>query len=247
MPDPKGRLFTPVGFRADGSIHALSLDNNDRLQVAELTHALLDGTVNNDTVAGAPAKGDVIVGITQGDATIKWQKLARGSTGQALVVQADGSLAWQAASSKFVQNVYSLVTGVATGTTAIPFDDTIPQITEGDQYLTITITPGSAINILHFSVVLFGAVSTTQEITAALFKSGVSDALKAVAFFTPAVNGVIPLHLEHYMVAGATGALTFTVRAGPSASGTFTLNGNGGARKFGGVAGSYISVDEYLP
>jgi len=32
MADPKGNLVTPVGFRSDGSIHALELDDSDRLK-----------------------------------------------------------------------------------------------------------------------------------------------------------------------------------------------------------------------
>lgn len=33
MPDPKGRLVTPVGFRSDGTIHSLALDGHDNLYV----------------------------------------------------------------------------------------------------------------------------------------------------------------------------------------------------------------------
>lgn len=33
MADPKGYLVVPVGFRADGSLHALELDNSDHLKV----------------------------------------------------------------------------------------------------------------------------------------------------------------------------------------------------------------------
>lgn len=64
-------------------------------EVTELPHALLDGTINNDTVNAAPIEGDLIVGIEQGGGAIKWQRLARGSTGQFLRPQANGSLAWE--------------------------------------------------------------------------------------------------------------------------------------------------------
>lgn len=37
MADPKGNLVTPVGFRSDGSIHALELDNTDQLKIAATT------------------------------------------------------------------------------------------------------------------------------------------------------------------------------------------------------------------
>jgi len=37
MAAPKGNLFVPIGFRSDGSSHALELDNTDKLKV--LIHA----------------------------------------------------------------------------------------------------------------------------------------------------------------------------------------------------------------
>lgn len=33
MADPKGLLVVPIGYRADGSLHALELDDSDRLKV----------------------------------------------------------------------------------------------------------------------------------------------------------------------------------------------------------------------
>jgi hypothetical protein len=44
MADPKGLLVVPVGFRSDGSIHALELDNSDRLKV------LIDSITGSVTV-----------------------------------------------------------------------------------------------------------------------------------------------------------------------------------------------------
>lgn len=44
MADPKGNLVTPVAHRSDGSIHALELDDSDRLKV------LVDAITGNVTV-----------------------------------------------------------------------------------------------------------------------------------------------------------------------------------------------------
>jgi hypothetical protein len=44
MAEPKGLLVVPVGFRSDGSIHALELDASDRLKV------LVDSITGNVTV-----------------------------------------------------------------------------------------------------------------------------------------------------------------------------------------------------
>ena len=52
-------------------------------------HSLLSDT-HDDTVPGTVVRGDVIVG----DATPEWKRLARGTLGQKLNVNADGDLAW---------------------------------------------------------------------------------------------------------------------------------------------------------
>ena len=47
-----------------------------------------------------------------------------------------------------VQVVNVMDGALATGTTVMPTDDTIPQITEGDEYMSLAITPKNALNIL---------------------------------------------------------------------------------------------------
>jgi hypothetical protein len=70
---------------------------------------------------------------------------------------------------------------VATGTTTIPNDDTIPQSTEGDQYMSQAITPSSAANVL---AVRAQATSRTAAraafMIAALFQDATANALAAV-------------------------------------------------------------------
>ena len=52
-----------------------------------------------------------------------------------------------------VQVVNTQTGAVDTGTTAMPCDDTIPQNTEGDEFMTLAITPTSATNKLKIDVV----------------------------------------------------------------------------------------------
>lgn len=152
-----------------------------------------------------------------------------------------------AAAMVLLQQVSSFTGAVATGTTVIPNDDTIPQITEGDQYLTVTITPQAAGNILEIDTQVVGAISTGAAIGMAVFLTGTADALKATQFNGTGA-GVIQLgSLKHHYTATGTSAITFTVRAGPLSAATFTLNGAAGARKFGGVVNSYLVVKEYRP
>ncbi len=136
---------------------------------------------------------------------------------------------------------------VATGATVIPLDDTIPQKTEGDQYMSLAITPASATSTLRIDVVIQVANSATNNMIAALFQDNANDALAAMVQNQPNVNGTTVLKFTHYMTSGTTSATTFKVRAGGGNAGTTTFNGASGARLFGGVMASSISITEYLP
>lgn len=147
------------------------------------------------------------------------------------------------------QIVSSLTGAVATGTTTIPADDTIPQNTEGDQYLSRAITPASATSTLFVQVVIW--VSSTavaaNVITAALFQDSTANALSTGWNTVLAVGYVFPLVINYTMTSGTTSATTFKVRVGASAAGTTTINGTGGARFMGGVLNSSIVIREILP
>lgn len=150
---------------------------------------------------------------------------------------------------KLVQTVDSPDGALATGTTVIPVDDTIPQNNEGDEYMTRSITPQSATNILEITVLAqMGWNNLRGNMTVALFQDATANALKAVGQFQKATgDGMSPVALVHYMIAGTVVSTTFKVRAGVENAGTTTFNGDGGTRKYGGVSGSNIIIKEYRP
>lgn len=134
----------------------------------------------------------------------------------------------------------------ASGTTAIPFDDTIPQITEGDQYFSLAITPRNANNLLKIDVVMNVSIAATAEhITVALFQDATSNALASQSQYSPLSGLMHQVVFSYYMVAGTASATTFRVRAGCE-SGGVGLNGLGGARKLGGVMMSGITISEVV-
>lgn len=148
-----------------------------------------------------------------------------------------------ALSGSVIQVVNSSDGAVATGSTAMVWDDTIPQNTEGDQYMSLSITPSNASNKLLIQVVFYGTASSNDRMIVGLFQDSTANAL-AVGNATFANNGYIfPVVINHYMTAGTTSATTFKVRAGAT-SGTTTFNGAGGARYFGGVMASSITIQE---
>ena len=144
-----------------------------------------------------------------------------------------------------VLQVVNVATGaVATGTTIIPGDDTIPQITEGDQYMSLAITPTSATSLIEVAVVVnFSRSAGSQNITA-LFRDAVPDAL-AVVSLGNATDFLNSQSLIFVMTSGTTSEITFRVRLGGAQTGTHTFNGQGGSRRFGGKSNSSITIKEY--
>lgn len=136
-------------------------------------------------------------------------------------------------------------TAVTTGTTVIPFDDTIPQNTEGDQYITQAITPTNASNILLITAVLQVSSSTARYMTAALFQDSTVNAIAATAGFCTVGTSPLQIVLYHTMAAGTTSSTTFKIRVGGDGAGTTTFNGTNATRNFGAITKSTMSVAEY--
>ena len=144
------------------------------------------------------------------------------------------------------QMVHASTSAVVTGTTVMADDDTIPQNTEGNEVLTATITPVSATNRLFITANVFhSAALTACNIITALFQDTTANALAAVAQEKPNdANAPFLTTLTHEMAAGTTSATTFKIRAGANGGGTWTLNGWGAARRFGGVASTTLTITE---
>jgi hypothetical protein len=133
---------------------------------------------------------------------------------------------------------------VATGTTTIPQDDTIPQNTEGTEFMTLAITPTSASNKLRIDVVVNGAGSATNSWIVALFQDSTANAIAAISYNIAANNVAETAAFTYFMTAGTTSSTTFKVRAGLISAGTYTFNGQSGGRLFGGVMASSITITE---
>ena len=144
-----------------------------------------------------------------------------------------------------VQEVDASFSAYAGGTTTIPMDDTIPQNTEGIEFMTLAITPKSATNKLVIEIEAYVSSSVAaNRVVGALFQDSVASALKVSEVNVPAATASVMLTLRHEMVAGTTSAITFKFRAG-STSGTTGFNGYGGVRVFGAAPKSSIIIREY--
>jgi hypothetical protein len=148
--------------------------------------------------------------------------------------------------SEVVQVVHTQTGAVSTTSTTIPFDDTIPQNTEGAEFMTLAITPTNTNNLLYIDVDIFATTTNSVFTIVALFQDTTADALAATGSFQPTSTAGQAIHLRHKMTAGTTSATTFKVRLGPHAASTLTFNGQSGGRIFGGVAASTITITEVL-
>ena len=159
-----------------------------------------------------------------------------------LPVAEGGTGATSLALGKVVQIVNTQVSAVATGTTTIPSDDSIPQNTEGNEYMTLAITPTSATNKLMIEVLFNGQSNAAGAFMCALFQDTTAGAL-AVSWVQQSTRN--QMNLRHFMAAGTTSATTFKIRAGCESGGTTTFNGYLSNRKMGGVFASSITITEY--
>ena len=185
-------------------------------------------------------------GATSGTIALVPTAIAGSNT---ITLPAETGTARTTVSSGTVLQVVSTQTGaVATGTTALPMDDTIPQNTEGDQYMSLAITPRSATSTLRIEVIWIGSNSFAgaQNLTAALFVDSTANAL-AASTQTCGQSYVMAVPITYSQTSGGTSAITFKVRAGSNAAGTTTFNGYGTARYMGGVYSSSITITEVVP
>lgn len=131
------------------------------------------------------------------------------------------------------------------GATALPTDNTIPQITEGFQFLTLTMAPTSAINLLVHNHVLNFGINADVVIGIALFQGAISNALYGIVC-SPSGGFQMNLPLLFTQVAGTTSSTTWQIRAGNGTPGTVYMNSYLGTSQFGGVIYSSMSINEIM-
>lgn len=206
------------------------------------------GTATTQTLTNKKLSDSTCTIVDDGDNTkqlaFQCSGITTGTTRTVTVPDASGTIIYNSTQTA-IQQVRTETGAVATGSTVIPVDDTIPQISEGVEYMTLAITPTNSANKLVIEVVAFLASSANDNIAVALFQDATASALAAGAQVLTTTNKIVGVKLIHVMTAGTTSATTFRVRAGLASAGTITFNGISGARIFGGVMASSIVITEY--
>lgn len=138
---------------------------------------------------------------------------------------------------------YTNVSLTVPSATSVP--NSIPQITEGFEILTVSITPTSTNSTLEISWEGFATIGATGFGTAAIFQDSNANAIAGTCLGA-AGGTTLNLSGSYKMTAGTISSTTFRLRVGPS-SGAANLytNGNAAQRLLGGVAAFRLRVREY--
>jgi hypothetical protein len=130
--------------------------------------------------------------------------------------------------------------------TALPWDNTVPQNTEGKEYLTTTITPTSSTSTLIIDIYIPAIACSVGSGTwvGAIFQDSTASALTAAGFTIPSGHTTV-FTMRYYMTSGTTSSTTFKFRYGPDSGTAYITQASGGNAKFGGVYKATMTVTEY--
>lgn len=260
-----GKTDSPAAGYISGNFTTGLIINNGSITTAMFTALAVD-TASIAAKAVTPAK---ILGGTQGQIleTTNGTTDAGWVTPNDLVAQASAAVQVAGNGSKVLRvnsgaTAYELVANTNIGSvvqvlvktgatpdstaTTIPADNTIPQITEGKEYVTQDIMPTSAANLIHVQFTCFAAIGSAGSISIALFQDAVANALAATSV-TPAGTGNNPasLTIDFWIRAASTTARTYRIRFGPSA-GTGYMNQTSTNTLFGASAISFLRIEEVV-
>ena len=169
---------------------------------------------------------------------------ATGTPSSSVFLRGDGTWNAPAGGGKVGQVVTALSASASTNSTTIPADDTIPQNDEGDEILTLAITPANSSSKLMIFVTIGTWYNSTSAQTkvAALFKDSDANAIFSIADSTnDDYHKTCDFHWTQ--TAGSTSSQTFKLRVG-SSSGNVVVNV---ASLYGGCNQVVMSIWEVLP
>ena len=164
-------------------------------------------------------------------------------------ITTNGSAALSFATAGKIAQVAFVQDGAAkSGTTQFALDNTTPQISEGNEFMTLAISPTASDSTLHISVTAYlDMATTTTGMIAALFVGTTANALAAALDHSGQGDLTEGTNLSAVMTSGTTDALTFRVRGGAYISGTMYFNqGSTSGAYFGGKMASTITIMEIL-
>ena len=149
----------------------------------------------------------------------------------------------RAQARKMLQMVDIIDTDNASGTSVIPYDDTIPTSSEGWEVITGTFTPISAGSTLFIEFEGNISSSVATNCIASLFTGGAA-AVAATAVATSAAGDIQGIAMRYSYAPGVETELTFSVRYGAENGAETTYKNGYTSRLFGGVSSLRLTIFE---
>ena len=206
-------------------------------KLAQLTTA---GKVNlSALVISSQAAGDIIYASSASTLT----RLAAGFSGQYLRSAGTAAPTWAAAGKVLqVVNITTATTSVGTGVFVV--SNVAPSSTQGNQFMTLAITPAATANKLRIEATAHLEANGGGEMIMALFQDSTTAAISTVWEEDGSNGFVYNMKLSHYMDAATTAETTFKIRAGATAGSTSFNTSAATAPVFGGTLASHITITE---
>ena len=234
-----------IGTVLDGSISDAKIQagavTEPKIAVNAVTESkILNGAVSenkiaNNSISNAKLQDNVLSADTNGRA-----KMANGYVNSDKV--AAGLWNAIAPSGAVLQTITAEYTANSNLSTAIPIDDTVPEITEGTQILSASITPTSNTNKIR--ILFQGACSLNNNAgIAALFRNLTTAAIASSGGYS--VNSTLnpaTIVIDFIDSPATTSATTYSIRVGSST--VVRMNGSYLARFLGGSMRSTLVLQE---
>lgn len=143
-----------------------------------------------------------------------------------------------------LEHAYAEYTGNASISAVFPLDDTVPLISEGEEIISLAFAPTSAANRIRFRFQGLASTTPAGAATAALFVNSDVSAVAVSGVFVPSTTQAYPIILEYEADAATATAKVYRIRVGPSSGVVLNMNSGAGARLYGGIARSTLTIDE---
>lgn len=233
--------FVTANAAGDAYVVSDAEASRDKLGITSVGDALVTAASESDarTVLGLGTAAEADVGTAAGDVV----QLITGNKLPAV----DGSNLL-AMGRRVIQTIESITGSVLTGTGTVPYDDSIPSNTEGNEYMNYTFTPEKVGSLVELECLFHVSNNQNSQVMCiGLFKNGEANATTISWEPMNVQNQVMPLYLYYQFTTTSLTPITFRIRIGANNAGTTTMNGSGGFRLGGGVLASGFWIKEYAP